>query len=81
MNSETSTKLLSDHSEEGSPVISEDECFPGGDEQEDNFADLDDHLSDPDEVEYFTESFNVKGSFWATRYHDALEKGLELKST
>lgn len=81
MNSETSTELLSDHSEEGSPVISEDECFLEGDDQEDNSADLDDHQSDPDEVEYFSESFNVKGSFWATKYQDALKKALELKST
>jgi len=53
LNSETSTKLLSDHSEEGSPVISKEECFPDGDEQEDNSADWDDQQSDPDEVAYF----------------------------
>ena len=82
MNSDTSTELLSGHSEEGSPVISEDEWFPEGDEQEDNYsADLDDHQFDPDEVEYFSELFNVKGSFWATKYQDALKKALELKST
>ena len=68
LNSETSTKLLSDHSEEGSPVISKEECFPDGDEQEDNSADWDDQQSDPNEVAYFWESFNVKGSFWATKY-------------
>jgi len=53
LNSETSTELLSDHSEEGSPVISEEECFPDGDEQQDNSADWNDQQSDPDEVAYF----------------------------
>jgi len=81
MNSASSTDLLSDDSDEGSPSISEDECFPEGDEEEDNSADLDDHQSEPDEVEYFSESFNVKGSFWATKYQDALKKALELKFT
>ena len=81
MNSNNSTELLSDHSENGSPVISEDEWFPEGYEQEDNSSDLDDHLSDPNEVEYFSESFNVKGSFWATKYQDALKKAMELTST
>lgn len=80
-NSDTSTELLSDHSEEGSTVISKDEWLPEDEEQEDNSSDQDDHQSDPDEVEYFSESFNVKGSFWATKYQDALKEALELKST
>jgi len=76
MISETSTDFLSDLSEEDSPGFSEDECSLQADDQDNS----DGHHSDSDEVEYFSESFSVKGSFWATKYQDALKKAVELKS-
>ncbi|KAL9977384.1 hypothetical protein ACROYT_G014778 [Oculina patagonica] len=33
--------------------------------------------SDPHDVKYFTESFVVKGSFWATKYQEALKKAMK----
>ena len=37
-------------------------------------------FSDPEEVEYFPLTFSIKGSFWATRYQDALKKAVDLKA-
>ena len=57
MISETSTDFLSDLSEEDNPVFSKDECSLQADDQDNS----DGHHSDSDEVEYFSESFSVKG--------------------
>lgn len=53
-----------------SPVSSEEECSAGEDCEED----------EEDEIEYFTETFEVKGSYWEGRYQESLVKCMELKA-
>ncbi|CAH3186604.1 unnamed protein product, partial [Porites evermanni] len=64
MVAETSECLASAATEDDSPVMSENECSPQDDDSENSDENTD---SDPEEVEYFSETFSVKGSFWATR--------------
>ena len=75
----TYADLLSDPAEEDSPVMSEDDYSLPADDDKDNSDCHPD--SDPEEVEYFSETFSVKGSFWATRFQDALKKAVDLKAT
>lgn len=77
MVAETSECLASAATEDDSPVMSENECSPQDDDSENSDENTD---SDPEEVEYFSETFSVKGSFWATRYQDALKKAVDLKA-
>ncbi len=53
-----------------SPVSSDEECSAG----EDCVVDED------DEIEFFTETFAVKGSYWEGRYQESLVKCMELKA-
>ena len=77
MVAETSECLASAATEDDSPVMSENECSPQDDDSENSDENTD---SDPEELEYFSETFSVKGSFWATRYQDALKKAVDLKA-
>jgi len=76
MISEISTNFFPDRREEDSHVFSEDECSLQADVQDNSNG----HHSDPNEVEYFSESFSVKESFWGTKYQDALKKAIKLTS-
>ena len=52
-----------------SPASSEEDCS-AGEESDDG----------EDEIEYFTETFSVKGSYWEGRYQESLIKCVELKA-
>lgn len=58
MVAETSECLASAATEDDSPVMSENECSPQDDDSENSDENTD---SDPEEVEYFSETFSVKG--------------------
>lgn len=52
---------------------SEEECSAGEDPGEDC-------VDEDDEIEFFTETFAVKGSYWEGRYQESLVKCMELRA-
>ena len=53
-----------------SPASSEEELCSAGEESDDG----------EEEIEFFTETFSVKGSYWEGRYQESLVKCMELKT-